>query len=89
MPKLREIISQDERLVFEAIKLMAEDPTTVEAMTRTQLYLHMDIRTRMLKAQYGTDWQRHFDAEFQEKRERWEAARDLHEVEKQMRGTKR
>ncbi len=85
MPKLGQIINDDSALVCEAIRLMAEDATTVEAMTRTQLHLHMDIRERMLKAQHGDGWREHFDAEFQEKRERWMAARDLHEMRKRLR----
>jgi hypothetical protein len=85
MPKLGQIISDDSKLVFDAIVLMAEDATTVEAMTRTQLHLHMDIRTRMLKAQHGEDWQEHFDAEFADKRQRWMAARDFHEMKKRLR----
>lgn len=85
MPKLGQILNDDSKLVFHAIRLMAEDATTVETMTRTQLHLHMDIRERMLKAQHGKNWQEHFDAEFAEKRERWMAARDLHEMKKRLR----
>jgi hypothetical protein len=89
MPTLGQILSDDSKLVCQAIRLMAEDATTVESMTRTQLHLHMDIRERMLKAQHGDDWQTHYDAEFAEKRQRWMAARDFHEMKKRLRAAQR
>jgi hypothetical protein len=87
MPKLQAILSEDSEAALESIRFMSPDPTAVEAMTRTQLYLHMDIRERMLKAQYGEGWRKHFDKEFSEKRELWAAARDLHEAVKAARRT--
>lgn len=89
MPKMRQLLSEDERIRFEAIRYMSERPDAVEAMTRTQLYEHMNIRERMLRAKHGDDWRRYYDTEFAEKREVWAAARDLHEVEKEARKRKR
>lgn len=88
MPRLRQVLSEEDRLKLEALRYMSEDPTTVEDMTRTQLFLHMDIRERILREAHGDGWQAQFDLEFAEKRARWEAARDLHEVEKELRGTR-
>lgn len=82
MPKLQQILSEDSEAALESIRFMSSDVTTVSDMTRTQLYLHMDIRERMLKEQYGSGWRKHFDKEFNAKRELWAAARDLHEAVK-------
>ena len=87
MPKLRDILTDDSEALLESVRFMSDSPEAVEDMTRTQLYLHMDIRERMLKAQYGEGWRKHFDKEFSEKRELWAAARDLHEAVKAARRT--
>lgn len=85
MPQLRQMLDQDSQVALESVKYMSDKPEAVEAMTRTQLYLHMDIRERMLRDRYGKEWRKHFDAEFGEKRALWAAARDYHEAQKQMR----
>lgn len=89
MPKLQQILSPDSEAALESIRYTSDDVTTVADMNRTQLYLHFDIREKLLKAQHGPDWQRHADREFAAKRELWSAARDWHEAIKAAKAARR
>ena len=85
MAQLRQMLDEDSKVALESVRFTSEDPSAVEQMTRTQLYLHMDIRERLLRAEHGEGWREAFDREFEAKRELWAAARDYHEAQKQMR----
>lgn len=88
MAQLKQLLDPDSTTVLEAVRYMSDDPDVVGGMTRTQLYLHMDIRERMLKAQHGANWREYWDAEFADKRELWAAHRDYHEAVKAVRRTR-
>lgn len=70
MPQLKHLLSKDSELVLRAVQARAETPDVVDNMTRSELYDHLAIRTRMGASQ----------EEIEAKVERWDAMRDTHEL---------
>lgn len=79
MPELRHLLSPDSELALEAVRYMSPDPEVVVDMTREQLYIHLDVRAKVLAAQ-SNDWREVFEAEAYDKISLWSAGRDLHEA---------
>lgn len=66
MAEMRHLLSEDSILVLRAVQAQSEDPEVVDSMTRSDLYTHLAMRTRL-----GAS-----DAEIQAKVERWADMRD-------------
>jgi hypothetical protein len=79
MPELKHLLSHDSTMVLRAVQAQSDDPSVVDSMTRTELYDHLAIRSRM-----GVSRE-----EIEAKIERWADMRDTEQLFKRARRLRR
>ena len=70
MAELRHLLSDESKLVLRAVQAQSEDPTSVDLMTKPELYDHLALRGRM-----GAT-----EEELVSKVQRWKDAREVNKM---------